>query len=233
MVEPITTPISWFLSKYTNIHPTAITLLRILVLFPLSAILFLFLSPQNYLLGAIAYYLAFISDNIDGHVARATGKTSKTGAILDEVSDRMYFIPIIAMYVAAFRLWPWITVLGLIMLYWRLFRKSMDLIYVEKYRKTEDADGKNIVRENPFEMLDKKLLPILQKINPRIEGIFVRFHFAQLTVLFFVPVIYALIPVPGIYILQAILVLFALGQTALDIKHVSRILNTIKVGEMK
>ena len=227
MVEPITTPISWFISQYTSIPPTAITLLRILFLFPVSALLFLFLKPEYYLLGALAYYLAFISDNIDGHVARATGKTSKTGAILDEVSDRMYIVPIISMYIAYYAKMPVMTIIGVILLYTRLFRKIMDLHYVERFAKPEDAKAS----ENVFLKLDKKIAPILQRINPRIEGIFVRFHFAQLTVLFFAPIAYAITGAKEI--ITVTLILFFIGQITLDLKHTARILNSLKGDDTK
>jgi len=52
-----------------------------------TAGLFLVATPLTYVIGAVAYVIAYVCDCTDGAVARFTGKTSEFGRYLDHVSD--------------------------------------------------------------------------------------------------------------------------------------------------
>ncbi len=79
-------PISNYLVKhYPDISPNTITLIIFLISL---APLILFLKGQ-YILAGIMIQVSSILDGIDGEVARTLGKTSRKGAILDAVLDRI------------------------------------------------------------------------------------------------------------------------------------------------
>jgi len=80
------------------LHPNTITLFS--VLFAIAGFV-LFLYSQ-FLSGFIFFLLAFFLDAVDGAVARAKNLTSKKGAFLDGISDRLVeFFLILALFVSA------------------------------------------------------------------------------------------------------------------------------------
>jgi cardiolipin synthase (CMP-forming) len=86
--------------------PNWITLARLLLV-PVIPVL---LAGQEYALGLAVYILAALSDGIDGFLARRWAVTSRIGALLDPVADKM--IVIAAAFVLAWQgLLPlWLTV---------------------------------------------------------------------------------------------------------------------------
>ncbi len=80
------------------LHPNTITIFS--VIFAIAGFV-LFLYPGGIPFGFAFFLLAFLSDVVDGAVARAKGLTSKKGAFLDGISDRIVeFFLIMALFVS-------------------------------------------------------------------------------------------------------------------------------------
>jgi len=71
------------LAKF-NITPNQLTLLSLVP----AIFSCYFFSERKIIYGLIFMFLSFFVDALDGNLARATGKTTKTGKILDPVIDR-------------------------------------------------------------------------------------------------------------------------------------------------
>jgi CDP-diacylglycerol--glycerol-3-phosphate 3-phosphatidyltransferase len=65
-----------------------ITIFRVFLVF-ISVYLLLDKTPINYLVALFLVALAFAMDGLDGYVARKFNETSKLGAVLDIMSDRI------------------------------------------------------------------------------------------------------------------------------------------------
>jgi len=68
--------------------PTKITLSRILVL-PVIAVLFYVEFKFHYLIAAILFVLAAMTDMIDGKIARKRGEVTSLGKLLDPIADKV------------------------------------------------------------------------------------------------------------------------------------------------
>ena len=80
------------------LHPNTITVFSVIFA---AAGFALFLYPSLLPIGFAFFLLAFLSDVVDGAVARAKGLTSKKGAFLDGISDRIVeFFLILALFVS-------------------------------------------------------------------------------------------------------------------------------------
>lgn len=80
----------------TKIRPEQIVLFRFIIAAPVSAYLF---SRGEYLynLAGLAVYIPLaLLDWVDGHLARITGRTSPLGKWLDETSDRVLMLVVLA-----------------------------------------------------------------------------------------------------------------------------------------
>jgi cardiolipin synthase len=80
--------------------PNLITLFRLLLALPI----FYLLLNSNILLAFIIAVVAFLSDLVDGYLARKFSATSKLGELLDPFADRILVLSILAGEVAVFRL---------------------------------------------------------------------------------------------------------------------------------
>ena len=83
--------------------PNLITLLRI-VLIPIFVIVFYLPSPIAYYGAAIIFALASISDWLDGYLARTLKQTSKIGAFLDPVADKLIVAVALILLVSSLQL---------------------------------------------------------------------------------------------------------------------------------
>jgi cardiolipin synthase len=71
---------------------TVPNLLSILRLCLLPVFMWLLLGPERDGLAAVVLMVMGISDFLDGYLARKLGQTSKLGAVLDPVADRLYIV---------------------------------------------------------------------------------------------------------------------------------------------
>lgn len=88
--------------------PNAITVLRLLLVIPIVLLLVNDAAPVVTL---ILLTMFGVSDWVDGYLARRLGQTSRTGAILDPVADRVGVITIAIGFVVSGHLPLWIAVL--------------------------------------------------------------------------------------------------------------------------
>ena len=68
--------------------PNILTILRV-VMIPVFVILFYYPTPSSNLLAAFFFVLAALTDLLDGYLARKLQQTSKFGAFLDPVADKI------------------------------------------------------------------------------------------------------------------------------------------------
>lgn len=95
-----------------NVHPNTITYLSLL--FALAAFLTLVLTQNQLVFGILVFMVGFL-DGVDGAVARATSKSSPTGAFTDSLIDKVAeAIVIVAIPIA----YPGQTLLGLDLSSW-------------------------------------------------------------------------------------------------------------------
>ena len=91
--EKATLPLINLFSKI-NISPNVLTISGLL--FTSVAAYFIYL--QNFFIGALILTLGALFDALDGHLARKKGLSSKFGAFLDSVVDRLSdFLPLMAL----------------------------------------------------------------------------------------------------------------------------------------
>src|SRR3989344_487863 len=79
--------------------PNSLTILRILLVFIAVYMLF---SGFSRLSVAIVFAIAAITDTLDGQLARLLKQTTKIGARLDQISDRLFAIVIVIALVVYF-----------------------------------------------------------------------------------------------------------------------------------
>ncbi|WP_262852518.1 CDP-alcohol phosphatidyltransferase family protein [Mumia quercus] len=72
--------------------PNALSVIRLL---GVPLFLWLVLGPEADVLALVVLVISGITDYLDGYLARRLGQTSKIGAILDPVADRLYILAVV------------------------------------------------------------------------------------------------------------------------------------------
>ncbi len=85
--------------------PNILTLIR-LGLIPVFIILFYLPSPQSNLYAAIVFIVAALTDFVDGYLARKLKLTTKFGAFLDPVADKIIVCTALILIVEHYSLYP-------------------------------------------------------------------------------------------------------------------------------
>ena len=86
LTDPVAVPLTTFLAKRRLLTPNQVTMLS-LVLGLSVGVFFMTGERWGLIAGGIAFYLAFVTDCVDGKLARATGITSDKGEALDALAD--------------------------------------------------------------------------------------------------------------------------------------------------
>jgi phosphatidylglycerophosphate synthase len=94
-IYPLARPLTMYVVNKTQITPNQITFCA-MGLRLLTVACFVVGTGWGLIVGAIAYFLAYVCDCTDGTVARITGKTSELGRYLDHVADLIGDILILA-----------------------------------------------------------------------------------------------------------------------------------------
>ena len=92
--------------------PNIITSARI-VLVPVFVIVYLLPGQQTYLWAAALFSLASLTDWVDGYLARRLGQSTRFGAFLDPVADKIIVVTALILIVGRYAD-PWLTVPALI-----------------------------------------------------------------------------------------------------------------------
>jgi phosphatidylglycerophosphate synthase len=177
---PLSVRIAYFLNKTNpNINPNSITKLRLYFISPLI-LLFLFLAPFTgnkifYLLSIVLFYFFHLSDCVDGELARGSGKTSKKGVFLDNISDRYATIIFI---VSAFSIGLFIKenalIYGSVVLFSiKSFHSTVIIMFYKYMESLRDEKNKSVLgggegmkktgAKKIIDSLTKALKPILPK----------------------------------------------------------------------
>ena len=69
--------------------PNKITLARIFMIPLFVVIFYLPVIPYNYLIAAVVFVLAALTDALDGHIARSRGLVTNLGKFLDPIADKV------------------------------------------------------------------------------------------------------------------------------------------------
>ena len=72
--------------------PNALSFVRLLLV---PVFLWLVLGPEHDELALLVLVVSGITDYLDGKLARRLGQTTKIGAILDPVADRLYILAVV------------------------------------------------------------------------------------------------------------------------------------------
>lgn len=85
-VLPVMRPLTLLIVNHTGITPNSITIGSIICRV-VTMIAFATVTREGYMLGALAYYVAYLLDCMDGAVARLRKMSSEFGRFLDHVGD--------------------------------------------------------------------------------------------------------------------------------------------------
>ena len=80
--------LSFFLAKYSRIKPNLISIISILFLI----LSFFFLYNKNYIIAFICLLLNFLTDNVDGEVARIKNQVSNLGEKLEKINSNLFYL---------------------------------------------------------------------------------------------------------------------------------------------
>lgn len=86
--------------------PTILTMSRIIII-PL----FVFAVKYNPIAGVLIFFIASLTDFLDGYLARKTGKITEFGMILDPIADKFLIITALIVLVDMGRLNVWIAII--------------------------------------------------------------------------------------------------------------------------
>src|SRR3989344_1790825 len=86
--------------------PIAMTLVRIAAI-PLICLLYFMHTPWAHFWSGIAYVVVAITDLLDGYIARSRSQTSRFGAFLDPVADKLLVSTILVLLLSQ-NLTPWL-----------------------------------------------------------------------------------------------------------------------------
>ncbi|MGC8938547.1 MAG: CDP-diacylglycerol--glycerol-3-phosphate 3-phosphatidyltransferase [Thermodesulfovibrio sp.] len=84
--------------------PTTLTIIRILII-PI----FIIETPTNPQLGAVLFFIASLTDFLDGYLARKFRQITKLGIILDPIADKLLVISALIILVDIARVPAWIA----------------------------------------------------------------------------------------------------------------------------
>ncbi len=86
--------------------PNILSAIRIL----LVGVFVLLFSKEEYISSIIIYAIAFLTDLLDGYLARRFGWTSSIGKVLDPLADKLMLVAVLACFYAVGKLDLWILI---------------------------------------------------------------------------------------------------------------------------
>ena len=94
--------------------PNILTILRI-VLIPILVIAFYVPFPHHHGIGATIFLLAALTDWLDGFLARYFQQTTKLGAFLDPVADKLMVATALALLISIYP-YAWVAIPGIVII---------------------------------------------------------------------------------------------------------------------
>jgi CDP-diacylglycerol---glycerol-3-phosphate 3-phosphatidyltransferase len=90
--------------------PNLLTLFRI-VLIPVVSLFVFYGDPLSCLVAVILFWVAGVTDWLDGYLARKQGLVSMTGKFLDPLADKLLVMAILLMLLPLGRISPWLVMI--------------------------------------------------------------------------------------------------------------------------
>jgi len=103
--------------------PNQITLFRI-ILIPVFLLVFYLPISWNHFGAFCVFWVASISDMLDGYLARKLNQSSAFGAFIDPVADKLMVVSALVMIVEDYRVW-WIAIPAIIMIAREIFVSAL------------------------------------------------------------------------------------------------------------
>lgn len=117
--------------------PNWVTLGRI-VLVPIFALAYLLPGDGTYLLASALFALAALSDWLDGYLARKLGQTTRFGAFIDPVADKLIVVTALTLLVGSHGN-PWMTFAGIVIISREVFISALREWMAEMNRRGQVA----------------------------------------------------------------------------------------------
>lgn len=103
--------------------PNWVTFGRI-ILVPVFALAYLLPGAETYLLASALFALAAFSDWLDGYLARKLGQTTRFGAFIDPVADKLIVVTALTLLVGRHAN-PWMTFAGIVIISREVFISAL------------------------------------------------------------------------------------------------------------
>ena len=103
--------------------PNQITVFRI-ILIPIFIIVFYLPVSWNHFGAFVVFWLASVSDALDGYLARKLNQTSAFGAFIDPVADKLMVVTALIIIVQDYQTW-WISIPAMIMIAREIFISAL------------------------------------------------------------------------------------------------------------
>lgn len=103
--------------------PNQITLFRI-ILIPVFIIVFYLPITWNHFGAFCVFWVAAVSDAVDGYLARKLNQSSSFGAFLDPVADKLMVIAALILLIQDYQVW-WISISALLMIAREVFVSAL------------------------------------------------------------------------------------------------------------
>lgn len=117
--------------------PNWVTLGRI-VLVPIFALAYLLPGDGTYVLASALFALAALSDWLDGYLARRLGQTTRFGAFIDPVADKLIVVTALTLLVGSHDS-PWMTFAGIVIISREVFISALREWMAEMNRRGQVA----------------------------------------------------------------------------------------------
>lgn len=117
--------------------PNQITLFRIILIPVFLVVFYLPLSWSHF--GAFCiFWLASVSDALDGYLARKLNQSSAFGAFIDPVADKLMVVAALVMIVEDYRVW-WISIPAILMIAREIFISALREFMSSRGKRDEIA----------------------------------------------------------------------------------------------
>ena len=103
--------------------PNQITLFRILLI-PVFLIVFYLPVSWNHFGAFVVFWLASVSDALDGYLARKLNQSTAFGAFIDPVADKLMVVSALVIIIEDYQLW-WISIPALLMIAREVFISAL------------------------------------------------------------------------------------------------------------
>jgi CDP-diacylglycerol---glycerol-3-phosphate 3-phosphatidyltransferase len=117
--------------------PNQITMFRI-ILIPVFLVVFYLPVSWNHFGAFAVFWLASISDALDGYLARKLNQSSAFGAFIDPVADKLMVVAALVLLIQDYQLW-WISISAILMIAREIFISALREFMSSRGKRDEIA----------------------------------------------------------------------------------------------